>query len=180
MFETPSAVEDAPNEISLLATECYWEDIYTAARRYTIRIDGFVSLSAPYPGGELLTKPLVFDGGNLALNLETSAAGGVRVELQDADGRPIEGYSLDECPEIRGHVAIVRRRGGDLRPITAPVRVRLSDADVYSLQFVPGAPELARPEGVTSASCRGMNPDRDRSRPRNSTDDMEVDEPDGA
>ncbi len=167
MFETPSAVEDAPNEISLLATECYWEDIYTAARRYTIRIDGFVSLSAPYPGGELLTKPLVFDGGNLALNLETSAAGGVRVELQDADGRPIEGYSLDECPEIRGdtlsHIVRWDGMGGDLRPITGkPVRLRfvLSDADIYSFQFVPYAPEPERPEGVDIGILPRKNPDR--------------------
>ena len=53
-------------------------------RRYTLRIDGFVSLHAPLVGGELVTKPLMFTGGRLLLNVSTSAAGAVRVEMQDA------------------------------------------------------------------------------------------------
>lgn len=47
MFETKSSVEDAPNEISLYATDSYWEGTYTSVRCYTLRIDGFASAYAP-------------------------------------------------------------------------------------------------------------------------------------
>ena len=152
LTETASDLGDAPDELSLYATEDYWEGTSTSVRRYTLRLDGFVSLSAPQAGGEAVTHPLVFEGGNLALNLETSGAGGVQVEIRDEKGRPIPGFGLDACPPIRGdtirHVVRWRGNGGDLRSLAEkPVRLRfrLHDADVYSFQFVPFAPEPVRP-----------------------------------
>ena len=91
MVETRSHLEDAPDEISLYATEGYWEGTDTAVRRYTVRIDGFVSAAASAAGGEFVTKPLLFEGGNLTINFETSGASGVRVEIQEADGTPHRG-----------------------------------------------------------------------------------------
>ena len=58
--------------------------------RYSLRLDGFVSVRAPYKGGELVTKPLVFSGSKLQLNCETGAGGFVQVEIQDQEGKPIE------------------------------------------------------------------------------------------
>ncbi len=89
MVETASALGDAPNELSIFATEDYWQGVGVSFRRLTLRLDGFVSLWAPARGGELLTKPLVFDGGNLTLNLSTAAAGSLQVEIQDAAGQAI-------------------------------------------------------------------------------------------
>jgi hypothetical protein len=40
-------------------------------RRYTIRIDGFVSLHAPLAGGQMITRPLVFAGQALSINFST-------------------------------------------------------------------------------------------------------------
>jgi hypothetical protein len=152
MIETPSATEDAPPELSLYATEGYWEGISTEIRRYTLRIDGFVSLCAPLSGGEVVTKPLIFDGGNLALNLETSGAGSVQVEIQDAEGKPIEGFSLEDCPPVfcddLRHTVRWTGAGGDLRPLagkTVRLRFLLRDADLYSLQFAPYGPDPERP-----------------------------------
>ena len=71
-------------------------------RRCTLRLDGFVSIQATMPGGKLTTKPLRFAGKKLTLNYSSSARGGVRVGLLDATGKPIAGYSLDECPGIYG------------------------------------------------------------------------------
>ena len=71
-------------------------------RRGALRTDGFVSVNAPYVGGEFLTKPLIFEGDKLVLNYATSVAGGLRVEIQDAEGQPIDGYRLSECVEIFG------------------------------------------------------------------------------
>lgn len=110
-------------------------------RRYTLRIDGFVSIRAPLAGGEVTTKPLVFQGNRLTMNFSTSAAGSVRVEIQDQTGKPIEGFALADCPEIYGD-AIQREvqwnDGPDVGRLAGkPVRLRfvLKDADVYAFRF---------------------------------------------
>jgi len=165
MLQTPSTLGDAPDELSLFATEGYWEGVATSARRYTIRMDGFVSATAPMAGGEVVTKPLRFEGGNLALNLETSGAGSVQVEVQDEAGTPVPGYALADCPPIYGdhlqHIVRWAEAGGDLRPFSGkPVRLRfvLKDADLYALQFVPYAPDPPLPKAV------GLIPRKDTSR----------------
>ncbi len=48
-------------------------------------------------------KPLDFRRTRLLLNFATSAAGGIRVEVQDADGQPIPGYTLAENVESIGN-----------------------------------------------------------------------------
>ena len=167
MAETRADVEDAPNEISLYATEGYWEGVATDVRRYTIRVDGFVSANAPFSGGEVVTKPLIFEGGNLAVNLETGGAGSFQVEIQDAGGNPIDGYTLDECPPIfcdrLRHIVRWEHQGGDLRPLAGtPVRLRfvLSDADLYAFQFVPYEPEPEYPDVVGIGAMPRKNRDR--------------------
>jgi hypothetical protein len=110
-------------------------------RRGSLRLDGFASVSGPFSGGELITKPLVFTGGPLVLNYSTSAAGSIRVEIQDADGTPIPGFTLDEFPERYGDEieGVMEWTGGaDVRTLAGkPVRLRfvLKDADVFSLRF---------------------------------------------
>ena len=53
-------------------------------RRYSLLIAGFVSLHAPLVEGELLTKPITFVGNQLSLNVSTSAARSVRIEIQNS------------------------------------------------------------------------------------------------
>jgi len=84
---------------------------------------------------------LIFDGGELVLNVATSAAGGVFVEVQDADGAPIPGFALADCAEVIGNrIEYVVRWTGDaeLADLAGrPVRLRfvMKDADVYSFRF---------------------------------------------
>lgn len=117
-----------------------------------LRIDGFVSLRASARGGELLTRPLVFDGGNLAINASTSGAGSIQVEIQDAAGQPLPGYALADCPRIFGddlELVVRWKQGGDVRPLsgkTVRLRFVLSDADLYAFQFVPYQPDPVRPQ----------------------------------
>jgi hypothetical protein len=152
IVETASALGDAPNELSIYSSENYWQDTGVSFRRLSLRIDGFVSLFSPFRGGELVTKPLTFDGGNLSLNASTSGAGSIHVEIQDAAGKPIPGYALADCPEIFGDdpALVVRwRKGGDVRALAGkPVRLRfvLKDADLYAFQFVPYQPDPVRPK----------------------------------
>ena len=99
---TKSDIPGAPDELSLYSAEGFYTGSSCQLRRYTLRIDGFVSAQAPLAGGEFLTRPLVFKGGTLVINYSTSAAGSVRVEIQNPDGKPVEGFALADCPEIYG------------------------------------------------------------------------------
>ena len=141
LIETRSHIEDAPNELSMFLSEGYGQGNTTTYRRYTIRIDGFVSVQARMSGGELLTKPLVFKGTELELNFSTSIAGSIRVEMQTDYGTPIEGFALANCPEIFGDTLerVVSWKGGsDVSKLAGkPVRLRLvmKDADLYSIRF---------------------------------------------
>jgi len=141
LIETPSAVEGAPPELSLFATESYWTGSSSRLRRYTLRLDGFVSVHASPDGGELFTKPLVFDGDSLLLNFATSGAGSIRVEILDEAGQPIPGRRLDDCLEIFGddiERTVLWKNGGDVGHLAGrPVILRfvMRDADLYSLRF---------------------------------------------
>ena len=94
-------IQTSPEELSLYVSD-HWRYPTTRISRYVLRTDGFVSINAGYGGGTVTTRPIVFDGGELELNYSTSAAGSVRVEVQDAEGR--------QDPWIRP-----RRLPGDIR-----------------------------------------------------------------
>jgi hypothetical protein len=140
-IETRSMLAGAPNELSLFAVEGYWTGRSDLLRRYTLRLDGFVSVNAPMSGGELLTKPISFTGNQLSLNFATSAAGSVFVELQDEAGKPIPGFSLGDCEELFGDTlgrTVVWTSTAELRSLVGnSVRIRfvLRDADLFSFQF---------------------------------------------
>lgn len=145
LVETASHQADAPRELSLYTTEGYWQGDRTSFRRLTLRLDGFVSLRAPAKGGELLTRPFTFKGSALQLNASTSAAGGIQVEIQDVDGKPLPGFALADCPELFcddvAHT-VYWKSGSDVSKLAGkPVRLRLvlHDADIYAFQFVNAA-----------------------------------------
>lgn len=141
LVETPAALAGEPDEWSLYAGESYWTGASSALRRYTIRTDGFVSAHATMKGGEVVTKPVVFNGKTLRLNFSTSAAGSVRVELQDSAGSALPGFSLDECEETFGDAldrAVAWKSGRDVSAHAGkPVRLRfvLKDADIFAFRF---------------------------------------------
>lgn len=141
MVETKSALEGAPNELSLYVTEQYWNGTSSALRRYTLRIDGFASVYANMKGGALVTKPIAFSGDNLFLNFSSSAAGEILVELLDEDDVPIPDYTLEDCEPIFGD-ALERkvswkgnRDVSSLAGKTIKLRFTLKDADLFSFQF---------------------------------------------
>ena len=88
------------------------------------RLDGFVSLDSPllsesaatellagWNGSDCLTKPLVFTGSRLRLNVDTGAAGSVLIEVIDAaSSLPLRGYSLDDAvPMVANSVRLAPR-----------------------------------------------------------------------
>ncbi len=141
LVETKSSLSGAADELSLYATESYWTGDGNALRRYTLRLDGFVSVNAPRDGGSLVTRPITFAGTGLSLNFATSAVGSVRVELQNPDGDPYPGFALADCPPLFGDTVdrAVGWDGGDLSRLAGkPVRLRdlppalRSESDVVS------------------------------------------------
>ena len=140
LIQTASFFPGAPDEISLYSSEGYYVKD-ARLRRHTLRMDGFVALHAGAGGGELVTKPLVFSGRDLVLNYSTSAAGSVRVEVQDEQGQPIPGFGLTDAREIYGddiEFVVPWKAGASLVSLAGkPVRLRfvMKDADLYSIRF---------------------------------------------
>ncbi|QDV84183.1 hypothetical protein [Stieleria magnilauensis] len=138
-----NVVQTGPTEMSMYLNQDYAQPT-AHLRRYSMRLDGFASAQADYHGGELVTKPLAFSGSQLALNFATSAAGGIRVEIQDASGTPIPGFTLAESREQIGNEiqrVVSWKSGPDVSPLAGrPVRLRfvMKDADLYAFQFRDG------------------------------------------
>ncbi len=140
LVETASDLEGAAPELTLYAQEFYYlGDV--RLRRYTLRLDGFASIHAPTAGGELITPPLIFKGARLSLNFASSVFGSLRVEVQDADGKPLPGFTLDDSIELYGDTVArnaIWKNDADLGTLAGkPVRLRfvMRDADLYSIKF---------------------------------------------
>ena len=143
IVETKSHTPGAPNELSIYSIEGYYSGKSSQLRRFTLRLDGFVALHASASEGEMVTRPFIFKGESLSMNFSTSAAGSVRVELQDARGKPLKGFTLAQSPEIYGDEidrVVTWKGGSDVSSLAGkPVRLRfvMKDADLYSIRFKP-------------------------------------------
>ena len=135
-----NVVQTSPSEMSIYVNQDYAQPT-AHLHRYSLRIDGFSALTAPYSGGEMITKPFKFSGSELEINYSTSAAGEMQFELQDQDGNPIPGYSIGDCQRIVGNEIsrVVRwEKGADLGSLITKIvrlRVQMKDADLYSIRF---------------------------------------------
>jgi hypothetical protein len=75
------------------------------------------------------------------MNFATSAAGGLKVEIQDTKGKALPGFSLSDCEEHFGDTlerCVVWKNGTDVSSLAGKsVRLRfaLKDADLYSIKF---------------------------------------------
>ena len=140
LVETASDLEGAAPELTLYRNEFY-ELGDVQLRRYTLRLDGFASIHAPIAGGELVTPPVIFQGKSLSMNFASSVFGSLRVEIQDADGKPIPGFTIDDSIELYGDTVArnaIWKNNPDLGALAGkPVRLRfvMRDADLYSIKF---------------------------------------------
>jgi hypothetical protein len=112
-----------------------------AISRAVMRLDGFVSVDASYSGGAVTTPPIIFEGAALELNLDTSAGGITQVEICDATGKPIPGYTLREADALNGNnvrMPVTWQGKGDVSKLAGQIvklRLKLRDCKLYAFQF---------------------------------------------
>jgi hypothetical protein len=113
----------------------------------SLRFEGLASLDAVTPRpGRIVTRPLEFVGSTLQINARVRRGGSIKVAVADASGRPLAGYSFDECVPFTGDA--VRHEvcwtGGDGLP--QPIRpgefrklmFLLDDAEIFGFVVAPG------------------------------------------
>lgn len=108
----------------------------------TLRLDGFASMQPADKRGQFTTRPLAFNGDRLQINGLCKRSGSIRVELLDADGEPLPGFSLSDCKPFEGdslrHTVTWRTEGTIPASIPRTIRLRfeLTSADLFAFQFV--------------------------------------------
>ena len=109
-------------------------EAYGAIGLATLRIDGFCSMYGGEQPGAMLTRPVTWPGGELMVNADPrrdisghhsgdgGTYGSVRVELRDAENKPLDGYRFADCNPVTRNT-----RNFDEEPVwTAPERDNLA------------------------------------------------------
>jgi hypothetical protein len=129
-----------------------------------LRRDGFASLTdAASSGGRVTTRPLRFRGTHLFVNAD--AAGEIRVEVLDRDGRVVDGYSAADCVPVRGdgtkHAVSWKGRPtlGTLNRDVIRLRFVLSRARLYAFWIAESA--AGRSRGYVAAGGPGFTSNAD-------------------
>lgn len=122
-----------PHEISVYATENYYETTPGRVRRFVYRVDGFVALRGSTAGGQVVTRRLRSTGRRLFLNHLVRPGGTLTVEALDDAGTvvgksaPLSGSGVDAPVEWERDPGL---GGGVFR-----LRFTVKDADLYSLKI---------------------------------------------
>ncbi|MFP6765232.1 MAG: hypothetical protein VB858_16510 [Planctomycetaceae bacterium] len=122
-------------EYSVFGSEAYYTGPDSRLRRFSFRVDGFVSVSAGSQGGTLVTKPLIFTGSKLNLNYTTGKAGAIAVRLKEIGSEKsltarLTGDEIAGTVEWNSGKSLARFAG---RPVV--LTFDLKQASLYSLQF---------------------------------------------
>jgi hypothetical protein len=111
--------------------------------RASWRRDGFMSLhNAGDDEGVITTQPFLFSGKKLLVNTKLFPQGVLKVEILDASGKPIPGYTVREAKPVKGDQlaatvrwnnkpAISQLQGKEIR-----LRFYLKGGDLYSYWFL--------------------------------------------
>jgi len=123
--------------------------------RFSQRLDGFVSLDAGAKTGIIITKPFIFQGAKLTLNVDASK-GSLRTALLDLTGKEISGYNIaltdppkkdvrcytiEQCDEITNDSVrqiVTWRKNSDLSNLAGQIvrlRFEMQNAKLYAFQF---------------------------------------------
>lgn len=102
-----------------------------------LRRDGFASLQARIPGASVTTRPVVFKGDRLFVNVNTVGAD-LRAECLGPDNKPLPGFAAADCEPYCGNATCAELRwkaGASLGSLAGrPVKLRFSmdRGDLYA------------------------------------------------
>ncbi|HEY8742258.1 MAG TPA: hypothetical protein VIU62_04120, partial [Chloroflexota bacterium] len=106
---------------------------------HTLRKDGFVYLEADGGPGELVTRTLLWHGGESQFNV-AAPQGEMRVQVLDINGAPLAGYGYDDCVPLRGDAMDWTPQWREGRMMAAlgerivRLAVRLSNGRLYAIR----------------------------------------------
>ena len=140
-----------------------WWDAGVSTGLATLRRDGFVSMRAGNKEGFLTTEKLSFDGKYFFVNADVKAKGAqLKVELLDADGNPIPGFTKRNCVVMRGAdktKQLITWKGKqditDLQGRTIRAKFYLTRGDLYAFWISPWTSGESR--GYTAGGGPGLN-----------------------
>ena len=140
-----------------------WWDAGVSTGLATLRRDGFVSMRAGNKEGFLTTEKLSFDGKYFFVNADVKAKGAqLKVELLDADGNPIPGFTKRDCVVMRGAdktKQLITWKGKkdltDLQGRTIRAKFYLTRGDLYAFWISPW--ESGESRGYTGGGGPGLN-----------------------
>ena len=140
-----------------------WWDAGVSTGLATLRRDGFVSMRAGNKEGFLTTEKLSFDGKYFFVNADVKGKGAqLKVELLDADGNLIPGFTKRDCVVMRGadktKQFITWKGKQDLTELagrTIRAKFYLTRGDLYAFWVSPWASGESR--GYTGGGGPGLN-----------------------
>ena len=115
-----------------------FEDGWMALCLATLRLDGFVSLTAGDKAGQVITKPLVATGDRLLLNVDVRKGGEATVEVLNENEQVIPGFELSSSVPLRGRSIEQTVRWttnadwSQLAGQKVRLRIRFRNADLYA------------------------------------------------
>jgi len=128
-------------EISVYATEAYYEGPDSRLRRFVYRNDGFVALSAGARGATVTTVPLGLSGNasdevSLRINRRVGNNGWFRVIILDREGEAVDGLGEPDivtAEDESGCRTLVWMHGGRGLGASVRLRIEMGNADLFSL-----------------------------------------------
>ncbi len=139
-----------------------WNGMYANASTglAILRRDGFASMEAGSEERKLCTRPIMFSGKHLFVNVD-GGHGNLVIEICQEDGTPIPGFTRNDCKpvSIDSTKHIVAWNNGDSVEslVDKPIRLKfyLSDSKLYS--FWVSRNREGRSGGATAAGGPGLN-----------------------
>lgn len=131
-IQTKSDLDGAPDELSFYTKEGHWGHKPAPLVRYTIRMDGLFSYRADRAKRTLVTKPILYEGGQLHLNFSTSAIGSIYVSATDGKD------TIRSCELFGDTLDRIVPFDGDLNAFVGKeitLEFTMSDADLYAMCF---------------------------------------------
>lgn len=137
-----------------------WSGMYANASTglAILRRDGFASMDAAAGGGQLTTRPVVFTGKQLFVNVDCPQ-GTLTADVLDEGGKVIKGFSAEDSETVSSDSTLqnLTWRGGDLSGLAGkPVRFRfhLSNGRLYAFWVAPDPSGASR--GYVAAGGPGF------------------------